>query len=271
MGLWSKLTLKHKIERLQGESWKVAGITIAVTSGVILIRLTGILQLLELAAYDQWMRLRSPAPIDDRIVLVGISETDLQAVGQWPITDDRLLDLLQKIDRQNPRAIGLDIYRDLPVEPGYAALADFMQSNEHLIGIRKVVGGSNENLVQPPPALAESGRVGANDLPLDVDGKIRRAFLYLNTDEGETVYSLGFQLAWLFLSPKGITPEMYDEEAEKIQLGEALFAPFGRFDGGYVWAADEGYQFILNYRGGDRRFKIVSLMDVLENRVDEDI
>jgi len=271
MGLCLKRTLRHKIKRIRGESWKIAGITIAVTSSVILVRMTGILQLLELAAYDQWMRLRSPASLDDRIVLVGISETDLQAVGKWPITDEQLLDLLQKIDAQNPKAIGLDIYRDLPVEPGYDELSAFMQSNDHLIGIRKVVGGSNENLVQPPPALAESGQVGANDLPLDVDGKIRRAFLYLNTDEGETVYSLGFQLAWLFLSPQGITPNMYDEEAQKIQLGEALFAPFGRLDGGYVWAADEGYQFILNYRGGDRRFKIVSLMDVLENRVDEDI
>lgn len=271
MGLQWKRTLRHKISRLKGESWKVTGIAIAVTSGVILLRLTGILQLLELAAFDQWMRLRSPSPIDDRIVIVGINESDLQTVGQWPITDDRLLTLLEKIQQQNPRAIGLDIYRDLPVEPGYEELVAFMQSTPNLIGIQKVVGSGNENLIQPPPALAESGQVGANDLPLDVDGKIRRAFLYLTPETGEIVFSLGFQLANLFLQEEGISPEMADEAAQKIQLGEALFEPFGSLDGGYVWAADEGYQFILNYRGGDRSFKIVSLIDVLEDNTEENI
>lgn len=271
MGLQWKRTLRHKISRLKGESWKVTGIAIAVTSGVILLRLTGILQLLELAAFDQWMRLRSQAPIDDRIVIVGINESDLQTVGQWPITDDRLLTLLEKIKQQNPRAIGLDIYRDLPVEPGYEELVTFMQSTPNLIGIQKVVRGSNENLIKPPPALANSERVGANDLPLDVDGKIRRAFLYLTSEDGETVFSLSFQLARLFLQEENITPKMADEAAQKIQLGEALFEPFGSLDGGYVWAADEGYQFILNYRGGDRSFKIVSLIDVLEDNTEENI
>ncbi|MEC4805324.1 MAG: CHASE2 domain-containing protein [Jaaginema sp. PMC 1079.18] len=270
MGLQrQKQQLRRNIFQMRSEFWKISFITLAVASCTILVRMTGILQLLELAAFDRWMLLRSPIPIDDRIVIVGINESDLRTVGQWPISDIRLLELLEKIEQQNPQAIGLDIYRDLPVEPGYEDLAAFMQATPHLIGIQKVAGGSSESVVPPPPVLAESDQVGANDFPLDVDGKTRRAFLYLNSEDQGTVYSLGFHLAWLFLSEKGIEPTL--EAQEKIKLGEALFTPLGRHEGGYVRASNEGYQFILNYRGGERNFKIVSLIDVLEDRVAEDL
>jgi adenylate cyclase len=242
---------------------------LAVTGCVLLLRTTGIFQSLELAAFDQFMRLRSPEIIDDRIVIVGINESDLQTVKQWPISDRQLAELLNKIKQQNPRAIGLDIYRDLSVDPGNAELVALMQSTPNLIGIRKVVSGNNENPVAPPQVLAELDQVGANDFPLDVDGKIRRAFLYLNPEKEEAVFSLGFRLAWLFLAADGIEPQMYNEV--KVQLGQALFEPFGSHDGGYVWSADRGYQMILNYRGGARHFETVSLMDVLEDRVADDL
>jgi adenylate cyclase len=35
--------------------------------------------------------------------------------------------LLEKLNAYQPRAIGLDIYRDLPVEPGHGSLSKFVK------------------------------------------------------------------------------------------------------------------------------------------------
>ncbi|MGQ9873382.1 CHASE2 domain-containing protein [Leptodesmis sp.] len=54
---------------------------------VVSIRLVGLLQVWELAALDQLIRLRPPEPVDDRIVIVGVDEADLRNAGQYPMSD----------------------------------------------------------------------------------------------------------------------------------------------------------------------------------------
>ncbi|MBD1939565.1 CHASE2 domain-containing protein [Microcoleus sp. FACHB-68] len=229
------------------------------------MRMLGFFQLLELSALDQLFRLRPLEKPDSRIVIVGIDESDLKKVGKWPIPDTVLAQLLKKVQQQKPRAIGLDIYRDLPVEPGYGELVQVFESTPNLIGIQKVVGYGLNQTVAPSPLLSKLGKTSANDFPWDVDGKIRRGFLYLKGKEGKNVYSLGFKLAWLYLEEEGIQPKMKNEI--QIQLGQAIFTPFETNDGGYVGASAQGYQILLNYRGPQQTFETVSLADVLENRI----
>src|SRR3712207_8468648 len=50
--------------------------------------------------------------------------SDLKKIGKWPIPDAVLAKLIEKLKAQQPRAIGLDLYRDIPVEPGHQALVD---------------------------------------------------------------------------------------------------------------------------------------------------
>lgn len=98
--------------------WQWRGVLIAAPSvaGLLIgLRLAGLLQGLELAALDEFFRLRPKEPVDSRIVIVGINEPDIQKVGQWPISDAMLAKLLETLKQQKPRAIGLDLYRDLPV------------------------------------------------------------------------------------------------------------------------------------------------------------
>ncbi len=90
-------------------------------STVILVRCCGLLQVWEWAAFDQFMRPRPAETTDNRIVIVAIGERDLQKYG-YPISDGVMAQLLQKLNAGKPRAIGLDIYRDLPTPPGNAAL-----------------------------------------------------------------------------------------------------------------------------------------------------
>ncbi len=63
---------------------------------------------------------------DPRIVLVTITEQDIQTLGSWPLSDDVLAQALESVARFGPRAIGVDIYRDLTVPPGSERLTGFL-------------------------------------------------------------------------------------------------------------------------------------------------
>ena len=250
--------------------WQWRGIWISVPSvtvTVIILRFFGLLQLMEWGAYDLYMRWRPLEPPDDRIVIVGINEDDLRAIKQPVLPDAIYARLLKKLKAMEPRAIGLDIYRDLPVEPGYQELVEVFESTPNLVGITKVIGERDREMIDAPPALAQ---VGANDLKVDPDEKVRRGFLFVTKENGEIVWSFASYLALLYLEKEGIALERVPEDENKFRLGKTVLAPFEAFDGGYVRADAGGYQVLLNYRGPSRYFETVSLMDVLEDRVPPD-
>lgn len=261
--------MRETLKRLLWE-WRGVWITAPTVAGLVLaLRMVGLLQSFEWAAFDQYLRLRAAEPRDDRIVIVGINETDLQEIGQPIIPDAIYAQLLEKIKTKKPRAIGLDVYRDLPVEPGHQKLIQVFQTTPNLVGIQKVVGDSRREAVPPPPALKAKGQVGANDLILDADNKVRRGLLYVQAPNGEQVFSLGFYLALLYLDRQKIAPQI-EEGTKNWRLAKTTFLPFEGNDGGYVRADAGGYQLLLNYRGGSRNFATVSLMDVLKDRVPAD-
>ncbi len=254
--------------RVQQAVWRWRGVLIAVptvTAAVFLLRLLGLLQLLELATLDQLFLLRPQEPVDERIVIVTIDEPDIQKLKQYPITDEVLARLLNTLKQYRPSAIGYDLYRDLPVPPGTAALAQVFKTTPNLIGVQKVGKSDDSQSVAPPPLLKQQDQVGANDFPLDPDGKVRRIFLSVDERPGEPIFSFGFKLAYQYLSQRGVpsnlTPEGY------IFAGETVFKPFERSNGGYVGVNTSGYQVLINYRGGSDRFHTISVMDVLENRI----
>jgi len=250
--------------------WQWRGLLIAtptITGLVLLLRFMGLLQGAEWTAYDQTLRLRPAAPRDDRIVIVGIDENDLRNIGQPIIPDGVYAEVLEKLKAQKPRAIGLDIYRDLPVEPGHQKLVQMFESTPNLVGIQKVVGQAGQGgTVAPPPTLKAKGQVGSNDLVLDADNKVRRGFLSVDASNGETVYSFGLHLALHYLNAENIQPQVVPNTTI-WSLGTTTFFPFESNGGGYVRADAGGYQLLLNYRGPRSSFATVSLTDVLQNRL----
>lgn len=235
-----------------------------VTSAVIILRLVGILQSLEFGALDQLFRLRLPEPSDDRIVIVEISEADLQQIGQWPIPDRVLAQLLQKLNTYQPRAIGLDLYRDLPVEPGHAEFVQVAESTPNLIGIQRLKDKVSLG-VSPSAVLNQHQQIGFNNVVVDTDGKVRRSLLYWHAD-GKVYKSFALQLALIYLKDKGITPEAATVNPNYLQLGPSIFRLFDANDGGYVRADAKGYQIFANFRRPGS-FRRVSFVDVLTNRV----
>jgi adenylate cyclase len=144
-----------------------------------------------------------------------------------------------------------------------------------LVGIEKVVGEPGRERVAPPPALKAKGQVGANDLIVDADSKVRRGLISVDTPAGETVYSFSLHLALLYLEAEGITPKVETQssnvksqkESPIWRLGKAVFQRFESDDGGYVRSDNGGYQVLINYRGGTRKFETVSMKDVLDGNL----
>ncbi len=259
--MWQKL--KQHISKWQGvliTAPTVAGLVIA-TAG------TGSFQLLEWATLDQFFQQRPQEAVDPRILVITIDESDITQIGTWPIPDQVLAQLLRKINAQQPRAIGLDLYRDLPVEPGHQELVEVFQSTPNLIGVEKVVGET----VAPSPTLKQRDQVAMADLVLDADGKVRRGLLSVQLDDESIHLGLGVKLALMYLDAEGITLQMTDEAKSHLQLGKAEFVPLTGNEGGYVNADVGGYQILLNYRGPRENFQTVSIADILENRISADL
>lgn len=226
---------------------------------------------MELTALDQMFRLRPFEPADSRIVLVTIDESDIQQLGQWPMSDAALTQLILSIKQQQPRVIGLDIFRDLPVEPGNQELLNVFASTPNLIGIEKVIGTAQGEVIQAPPALKQRNQVSASDLLLDMDGTIRRSLLYLTNQDGQSIATLGAQLAFVYLAGEGIELKTIDSNEGQFQLGRAKLTSLQSNDGGYVGIDAGGYQILSNFPKLPNRFRTVTMMDVLRGHVPQDL
>lgn len=262
--MWT--TLKQQI-------WRWRGILVTVPSvagGLLILRFAGALQFMELVALDQMFRLRHPESADSRIVLVTIDESDIKQIGQWPMSDATLAQLISSIKQQQPRVIGLDIFRDLPVEPGHQELVNIFTSTPNLIGIEKVIKTAQGEVIQAPPAL-KGNQVSASDLLLDMDGRIRRSLLYLSDKDGQPIATLGAQLAFVYLKSEGIDLEMIDSSKGQFRLGRAAFSSLKSNDGGYVGVDAGGYQILSNFPKLANHFRTISMTDVLQGLVPKNL
>ncbi len=234
--------------------------------GIVGLRSTGSLESLELAAYDWYLRLQPEVPkLDPRIVLIEINESDQNQAG-WPLTDATVAKVLEILNRYHARAIGLDIYRDIPVPPGSKELNSILTKSHNIIATMKF-GEAEKVGVSPPQALKDTHRVGFNDILVDPGGIVRRGLLFV--DDGKNVhYSFALRLAILYLQKEGITPQPDPVHPEYLKLGKTTIEPFGPNDGGYIAADARGYQFLVNFRNFRKPFPSFSLLPLLSMQID---
>lgn len=240
------------------KKWLVK-IALSVTVFILLLRSTGILQSWSWHLLDRFFCWRLSTAQENRIVLVTIDEKDINTVGQWPISDRILAMAIENIKTQQPSAIAVDIYRDLPVPPGNQELLKLIDSTPNLYVVEKIIGNS----VSPPPVKRK--QVGFADQVLDSDGRVRRALLSLVGDDGQTYFSLGTKLALHYLQDREIYLEPLD--GDRYRLGKAIFERFTRNSGEYVSADAGGYQILLNFWGTEANFKHYSLTQVLNGEI----
>ncbi|MEG4520200.1 MULTISPECIES: CHASE2 domain-containing protein [unclassified Microcoleus] len=240
---------------------------VMVIVAVMMARLNGALQFWELVAFDQFLRLRPPEPMDERIVIVGITEEDIQRARTYPIPDRDIADLLKRLQTYRPIAIGLDIVRDIPVEPGHAELTSVFRSSKNAIGVEIALPDRSGFTVAPPPALPPE-QVGFADFVLDADGYQRRSLLGTNNDRQEYRFSFAIRLAERYLATRGIKLGNGIRDREAMRFGSIEFTRVQPNSGGYVGADAGGNQILLNVRSGTMPFRVLSLQQIKAGQVD---
>ncbi len=267
---------RHPTHRWQELPWIVLW-SMGVTAFCILLRSLGWLQPAELAAFDLLMRLRPPEPPDPRILLITIDAQDkdwqweqgmdIQADGQ-SLSDAALDQLFAKLERYEPRVIGLDLYRDFAVSPEYAHLVDTLGS-DRIITICKA-GSQQEQPSIPPPDGARW--VGFSDFSADMDAVLRRQILAIKAPSGSTCpeasLALSAHLVFRYLYDDGIIAT-FDEQG--LMVGDRLFSYLKVPFGGYQRLNDGGEQLMLNYRASRSPLDVahhISLRDFLTTDVD---
>ena len=247
-----------------------------ITISILGIRHQGILQESELKAFDTIMRQRPSEDRDSRLLIVEITENDLnlpqQEQRKGSLSDIALTKVLDKLIKFQAVTIGLDIYRDFPVKSN-PELARKLQTNDNFFAICKVSDEVSEDTGVSPPPEVPSERLGFNDIILDADNISRRHLLAMIPTSPVspcTAHSaLSTQLALHYLKQKGIDAS-YDSD-KNLKVGKVVLRKIQPHMGGYQKIDAQGNQILLNYRnyqGSILDFAPrITLEDVLEGKL----
>lgn len=221
------------------------------------LRETGWLQGLELSAYDSLVTFFAGTQESDRVVLVVTTEEDINRFG-YPINDKVLAAVLTRVFAGAPKAVGVDLYRDLPMPPGNEELQAIQRVQDNLYWVFKLRDEGNIG-IPPPPVLRETGREVLADHVTDAGGAVRRALLVASDERtGNNWRTLGVALAERFTG-QGLRPIDNDLALGqgRIPLLEQPYGPYARVDAA-------GYQMLFDYRGGHRRFRQISFAEIVD-------
>jgi adenylate cyclase len=243
-------------------------IVLAVFLSALLARRMGWMQFLEFRAYDFFIQHQPKAASSDPIVLVEMTEDDIQSPTlDFPIPDDKLAELLNILESQQPAVIGLDIWRDIPVPKNGTHLQQFndvLLSNANIIAIYTLYGIAPPKVLSPYP-----DRLGFNDNLL-VDNrverttpKVRRSLLVTKAESGQRLDSLPLRLVSVYLARMGIAPQF---GAGTIRLGKVELRALRPNDGAYVGADADGFTMLFDFKCPNE-FTRYSVGDALAGRI----
>lgn len=236
---------------------------VIATGGILILRGLGALQVWELHAFDWMMNHRLGEQPDDRIVIIGIDEQDILFSQNAGVSDELLADVIEKVKAQHPTVIGLDFFRNVRRDEGYERLQTIFRATPNLIGIEKVVDDEALSAVGGNSILVQNDQVAASDFIVDIDGRVRRGFLFPSAAGARVLEGLAFRVALEYLDSHDILP---NPDADILELGYARLPPFEKNSGGYSNADAGGYQLVMNWRA-NLQFQTLSARDVLTGNI----
>ncbi|MGK7927229.1 MAG: CHASE2 domain-containing protein [Spirulina sp.] len=246
-----------------------SGITVTIL--VLIFRILGVLETFELALYDSSLRLRQPAPSDDRLTIIEATKEDLTAQrnrnpkedGVGTISDVGLKEVLTLLSQEEykPAVIVLDLYRDFQDDP----LADtFKQFNKAsspdlLVACEQPVDQHDIGIAPPSEQVVPKNRVGFSNFILDRDNILRRQIIRMESlphGKCQSKTSLGFLAAIRYLEKEAnnnpIQSKFWTEDSE-LDLEKFPINTINSYGlGGYHYLDPNGVQFLLNYHPVDR-------------------
>lgn len=244
-------------------------LTVFITAITMGARRFGVLQALELLAYDWMINLKDTTEIDPRLLVVEITDKDIEKYQSYPIADNIIAQLLKTIQEDQPRAVGFDLYRDVTYPPGTKALKHELQK-DNVVAIELL--GDGENSVAAPSGVSKK-QVGFNDFVLDVVDDIpRRNLMYVKLateKDQDTYYSFSLRLSLKYLADRKLQFQVQDDS---LQIGKAVFPDLQANSGGYQLSTAEtaGWQILIDYHSPNIAQR-VTLSEVLTGKVSPDL
>ncbi|MEM6867560.1 MAG: diguanylate cyclase [Cyanobacteria bacterium P01_C01_bin.121] len=252
--------------RVINQKYMAPVLGVVATGGVLALRSLGAFQVWELQSFDFMMNHRPAEPVDERIVIIGVDESDIERSQNAAVSDEMLADVIEAVKAQNPTVIGLDFFRNVPRDEGYERLQTIFQETPNIIGIEKVVDDSSLSAVAGNSVLVKNDQVAASDLIIDIDGRVRRGFLFPSAVGDRVLEGLAFRVALEYLESLDVYPTSSPDNPDVLQLGYARLPPFEKNSGGYHNADAGGYQLVMNWRS-DLKFETFSAYDAIEGRI----
>ncbi|MGK6307335.1 CHASE2 domain-containing protein [Variovorax sp. DT-64] len=232
------------------------GLAILVAGLVLVVDRTGWLQGPNRWLQDALMFLQARPADRSAVVIVAIDDKSVAALGRWPWRRSFHAQLIDRIDKDGPRAIGMDL---LLIEPDQrypadeAALAAALgRSGKVVLPLMMQSHNGEPVVVEPLPALRRrAGALGHVHLDIDNDGVARSVYLR----EG-----LG-----------GRQWDHFSVAMRKIGEGRADAPPrkgdaeAGDADGVPAWQRSR--RLTISFAGPPGHFRQVSYVDVLDGTV----
>ena len=271
-----EVSTKDKFATPKLKLWNALLSTLIVAVSTLGFRYLGVFEKIELQTFDQMLRLRPKEDPDPRLIIVEITEKDIQSrqettKGLKSISDSTLAKLLNKLQKYQPRVIGLDIYRDFADPPNRSNLIQLSTefSKDNVVVVCKSRDSKYDPQGVKPPKDVPVERQGFTDAIQDPDGIVRRQILMIAQEPSSTCttpYSLSLQLAIRYLSYENIKPKFNEDY---VQFGSKVFKRLKPSrSGAYQQGVDlGGNQLLVNYRKTD--YQRVSLDDVLSDKFDQ--
>ncbi|PSB26659.1 transmembrane sensor domain-containing protein [filamentous cyanobacterium Phorm 46] len=254
-----------------------AGCSLAVMGA----RYLGVLEPVELSMFDRLLGQREPELIDNRLLVVEITDKDASQYG-YPQNDATLAVALDKLQKFKPLAIGLNMHRNSAREPGRQKLISLFNNNPNIITICSY--SSTDKNFDPAPEFSETqltNQVSFSNLPKDELGNekgasVRRQFLSYDlklsnfANNCKTPNSFSLQLALRFLENQGIKSET--TQNQEWRIGDVTFPRLAKRTVGYQNVNASVSQVLLNYRANNPKpaFK-VTLQEVLSGKITSDL
>jgi len=262
-------------------------LSLFATIVVMGLRFLGVIESLELIAYDYLMSHRPEEAIDNRLLVIEVTDLDIEKEKNgYPVADITLAKAIEIIEQGKPRAIGLDMHRSQPREPGHKEFISQFKQNLNLFTVCKYESQDDPRIKPPSEFFKEklNQKLGFSNLLNDRgNGRmVRRQLLsydasIANKSGCPTPYAFSFLLAYTFLEsekkPLSVTTENTRngewQYVSKDKKERVLFKQLARRTGGYqtmLYGKDE--TIMLNYRSREKPALYFSLENVLNGEVD---
>jgi CHASE2 domain-containing sensor protein len=261
--------------RLKSVILASAGCTLAVMG----TRYFGVMEPWELSMFDRLMSKREPELIDNRLLVVEVTNKDADKYG-YPQTDATIAKAIGQLQQFKPLAIGLNMHRNSARQPGRQDFISLFAKNSNIFTICSY---KSIKIYEPPPEFSLSqliNQVGFSNLPKDEvlnekGTSIRRQPLSYNPnisdfkDTCKSPNSFSLLLAMRFLESQGMKLEK--NQNEELLIGDVTFKRLATRTGGYQKLDALVTQILLNYRANPKPALKVTLQEVLEGKINSDL